>query len=89
VVNGSSVTIVKVPLTDLLGGRYAINVHKSAAEVSTYVACGDLTALNNGGLAPGMPSTGQAQPDFPAWLLLVGGPALLALGWGLRRRALR
>jgi hypothetical protein len=90
VVNGTSTTIVKVPLTDLLGGRYAINVHKSAAEVSTYVACGDLTALNNGGLAPGMPSTGQAQPGVPAGLLLLlGGPALLALGWGLHRRALR
>jgi hypothetical protein len=59
------------------------------------VACGDLTALMNAGgtapgTAPGMPTTGQAQPGLPAGLLLLlGGPALLALGWGLRRRALR
>jgi hypothetical protein len=96
VVNGTSTTIVKVPITDLLGGRYAINVHKSAAEVSTYVACGDLTALMNAGgtapgTAPGMPTTGQAQPGLPAGLLLLllGGPVLLVLGGHLRRRALR
>ncbi|HVL26105.1 MAG TPA: hypothetical protein VM450_18575 [Thermomicrobiales bacterium] len=39
----SSTTTVDVSLDDLLASPYAINVHKSAEDISTYVACGDLT----------------------------------------------
>jgi hypothetical protein len=107
VVNGVSVTDIDVnnvkdangnPLNmDNMTGDYAINIHKSAAEVSVYVACGDLTAMttggetggtgatgNTGGTTPGMPRTGTA--DLP---LFVGGLGLLALalaGAGLRLR---
>jgi hypothetical protein len=42
VVDGSSETTVAAPLSELTAGDFAINVHKSAAEVQTYVACGDL-----------------------------------------------
>lgn len=42
VVDGSSETKVNAPLEELEGGGLAINVHRSAAEVETYVACGDL-----------------------------------------------
>jgi CHRD domain len=42
VVNGKSTTTLDVPLAQLTGGNLAINVHKSAAELTTYVACGDI-----------------------------------------------
>ncbi len=38
----ASVTDVEAALQDLLSGDYAINVHKSAGEIGTYIACGDL-----------------------------------------------
>ena len=42
IVDGKSDTIVPVSLAALEGGTYAINVHKSAQDMSTYVACGDI-----------------------------------------------
>jgi Cu/Zn superoxide dismutase len=43
VVDGKSTTTVKgVKLADLETGAYAINVHKSASDIKTYVACGDI-----------------------------------------------
>jgi len=42
VVNGKSETVVNASLDELSKGGYAINGHKSAQEVSTYVFCGDL-----------------------------------------------
>jgi hypothetical protein len=92
VVGGHSVTVLAVPISDLLGGKYALNVHKSASEISTYVACGDLTAfMNNGGLAPGaggapgMPSTGAGNELPLIGVGLVSGLALLVLGRRARR----
>lgn len=41
-VNGKSETVVNVSLDELRKGGYAINGHKSAQQVSTYVFCGDL-----------------------------------------------
>jgi plastocyanin len=38
----SSETVVDMPLQDLIDGEYAINVHKSADEIDTYIACGDI-----------------------------------------------
>lgn len=43
VVAGVSETTVQAPLSELTGGGLAINIHKSVAEVQTYVACGDIT----------------------------------------------
>lgn len=40
--DGKSETTVNASLSDLLSGEYAINVHKSASDLATYVACGDL-----------------------------------------------
>lgn len=41
--NGSSTSEVKgVTLDQLLAGHYAINVHKSADDLGTYVSCGDI-----------------------------------------------
>lgn len=44
VVDGKSTTEVNASLTDLTSGKYAINGHKSAQEISVYVFCGDITA---------------------------------------------
>jgi hypothetical protein len=40
--NGNSETTIDAKLSDLSAGDYAINVHKSEKEISTYVACGDI-----------------------------------------------
>jgi hypothetical protein len=42
VTNGQSETTVPAALADLQGGKYAINIHKSAAEAAIYVACGEI-----------------------------------------------
>jgi hypothetical protein len=42
VVNGISETTVNEPISVLTAGGLAINVHKSAADLKTYVACGNL-----------------------------------------------
>ena len=42
VVGGKSTTEVPVGLEELMKGHYAVNVHKSAAEVKTYVSCGNI-----------------------------------------------
>lgn len=42
VVNGASTTTVPVELSTLLKGNFAINVHKSASELTAYVACGEI-----------------------------------------------
>lgn len=42
VVLGDSNTIVDVPMSSLLGGGYAINVHESKAQITKYVSCGDI-----------------------------------------------
>jgi hypothetical protein len=39
---GRSETLVNAPLSELTGGRFAINVHHSDAEIATFVACGNL-----------------------------------------------
>ena len=42
-VDGKSTSLVKgVKLSDLTSGKYAINVHKSADDLGTYVSCGDI-----------------------------------------------
>jgi plastocyanin len=38
----SSSTVVDTPLQDLVDGDFAINVHESAEEIDTYIACGDI-----------------------------------------------
>ncbi len=42
VVSGKSTSTVPVSLEDLKSEAYAINVHKSAADLMTYVSCGDI-----------------------------------------------
>jgi hypothetical protein len=48
--SGASVTTIDVPLAELLAsGPYAINIHLSADEIGTYVACGDIPVEAAGG----------------------------------------
>ena len=43
VINGVSVTTIKgVTIAQLKSGKYAINVHQSAANITHYVSCGDI-----------------------------------------------
>jgi hypothetical protein len=62
VVDGKSETsLSSVGLSALLGGQYAINVHKSAAEASVYVACGDIVDMqmsSGGGTTSGGSGSG-------------------------------
>lgn len=80
VVNGMSDTTVNVALSDLLAKPFAINVHKSAQEIQTYVACGNIV----GSVAP---ATGQPRATLgllPVALAAVAGLGLIAAGLGLR-----
>ncbi|MBM3944474.1 MAG: hypothetical protein FJ317_03160 [SAR202 cluster bacterium] len=45
--NGWSSTIVNASLVSLRAGGFAINIHKSAFEVSVYMACGDIPTADN------------------------------------------
>jgi hypothetical protein len=90
VVNGKSETTLPITLGDLMGGEYAINVHKSATAANIYVACGDLSTLTRagginggttGGTTPGMPTTGNADRSLLAILTLL---ALALLGTGMK-----
>jgi hypothetical protein len=45
VVNGKSETMVNASLDSLEKGGYAINGHKSAQDVSTYVFCGPISSM--------------------------------------------
>jgi len=91
VVNGKSDTTLDINMATLASGQYAVNVHKSAAEVSTYVSCGDIVNMamtsgsSSGGSteeSPGIPPTGGGDNSlFLAALALV---ALGLLGAGLK-----
>jgi plastocyanin len=37
-----SITVVDMPLQEIIDGGHAINVHLSADEIGTYIACGDI-----------------------------------------------
>jgi hypothetical protein len=61
VVNGESTSEVDEPLDELQNEDYAVNVHKSGADLKTYVSCGDIgsgsgemgTTTNDGGYGSG------------------------------------
>jgi plastocyanin len=40
-----SVTVVDMPLQEIIDGGHAINVHLSAEEIDTYIACGDIGGI--------------------------------------------
>ena len=83
--NGQSTTTVNVSLASLMTGGFAINVHKSATEASTYFSCGNIPAATAGTVAP---QTGHATGNS-AELALVAALGIITLAGGtvLRRRA--
>jgi hypothetical protein len=90
VVNGRSVTVITeediAKLDYDLYNQFSVNVHKSAAEASVYVACGEI--VPGGNVNVGMPRTGGS--DNVAPLLAFVAMSLLAVGTMLslaRRRA--
>ena len=42
VVDGTSTYMVDAPMSQLVAGGFAVNVHKSTKDIPTYVACGEL-----------------------------------------------
>jgi hypothetical protein len=58
VVDGRSETTVQASLEELTGGGAAINVHKSEAEVQSYIACGDI------GEADDAAEPASTEPDY-------------------------
>lgn len=49
VANGSSATTVAASLKSLEDNSFAVNVHKSASDLQTYIACGDIGSGSDGG----------------------------------------
>lgn len=46
-VESSDTNIPDVPLQTILDGQYAVNIHLSADEIGTYIACGDIGGMVN------------------------------------------
>jgi LPXTG-motif cell wall-anchored protein len=83
VTNGSSTTTLQVTLPALAASPHAVHMHKSADEISVYVACADINPAS-------LPRTGQA--DSTTGLVSgAAGLSFLGLGLGLllQRRAQR
>jgi LPXTG-motif cell wall-anchored protein len=87
VTNGKSTTEVQTTLQQLTSSPHAIHMHKSADELTTYVACANLVmAGQSAGQAATLPRTGEAGARPGALLAGVAGLALLGLGYIARRR---
>ena len=97
---GTSDTEVDVPLQELLDTPHLILIHKSKADIGTYLACGDIVAgalteeqkaasnIANPfpGTGAGMSSQGTV-PRTTMWLLLTIATFLALSGVGLAHRA--
>jgi hypothetical protein len=80
VVNGRSVTVItEADIENLdydLYNQFSVNVHKSAAEASVYVSCGEI--VPGGNVTVGMPRTGGSDNTAPMLALI--GVAFVAMG---------
>jgi|GEM_PF-833251 len=59
VVNGKSETEIEVSMATLTSG-HAVNVHKSATDISTYVSCGDIKGMSD--MMEGTPGMMEGTP---------------------------
>jgi hypothetical protein len=84
VVNGMSTTDVDATLQQLVDGQYAIHMHKSPDELTTYVACADILRTAQ---PRALPNTGNLADDWMGPVAIAVGLGLVALGLGARRRA--
>ncbi len=79
VVDGKSTTDVNKGLDDLEAGGFAINGHKSAAEIATYVFCGNIPVVPQS-----TPTTGASLNGLDSlylMLLLLGSALAFAGAW--------
>jgi hypothetical protein len=84
---GQSDTAIDVPLSELLGADHLILIHKSADEIGTYYACGDIVAgrlaaeADAGGQAAAGPlgNTGSGPVAAGRAVSLLAGLAMLAV----------
>jgi len=81
VANGSSSTVVQTTIQSLTASPHAIHLHKSADELTVYVACADITPAS-------LPNTGQADSSI-GLVSAAAGLSLAGLGLLLLRRARR
>ena len=79
VTNGSSTTTLQTTLQSLAATPHAVHMHKSADELTVYVACADINPST-------LPRTGEA--DSSAWPIFAAvGLSLAGVGLLLRRRS--
>ena len=67
--NGTSTTVVNQALSTIMRTQRAINLHLSAAEIATYVACGDIPVVGSQPPSSGpaaQPAAAQPAPAAPA-----------------------
>lgn len=95
-VDGKSTTLVSVKLSAIQTGGFAINAHKSAAEIATYVACGDIQAAaasTNAVTPSAAPATGSGGgargQEVAVWTLVVAAAAAAGLTVRMRGRRAR
>ncbi len=66
----ASVTTVPLALADIAAGQHAINVHASAEDMGTYIACGDIggTTIGTSDLPIGLGELNDSGASGVAWL---------------------
>ena len=66
----ASVTTVPLALADIVAGQHAINVHASADDLGTYIACGDIGGITIGAsdLPIGLGELNDSGASGVAWL---------------------
>jgi len=79
VANGSSTTTLQTTLQSLAATPHAVHMHKSADELSVYVACADINPAS-------LPRTGEADSTTGLMFGMVG-LSLAGFGLLLRRRS--
>ena len=79
VANGSSTTTLQTTLQSLAATPHAVHMHKSADELSVYVACADINPA-------ALPRTGEADSTTGLMFGMIG-LSLAGLGLLLRRRS--
>lgn len=82
-VTDEATTTVDASLESLMDGNHAINVHLSADEISTYVACGNIPAAQQDEAPETMPEAGATVSDSirtVSYMLVAVGVVLFLVG---------
>jgi hypothetical protein len=103
--DGSSITDVDVSLATIQSEQHSINIHLSADEIATYVACGEVPVVEAAAVggeeaddmettatttpATGIGSTMSGNSSMLAIMGMIAAAVVFAAGVGLRRSAVR